>query len=115
MSMNTTLRIITAAAMAASLAIAPAANAAPHGHHGHHSGHRGGHRHNAGALIAGLIGGAILANTTNSSRGDSGYSGGGYKAAKRRCASTYDSYDWDSDTIISRGKVRTCKFVRPYL
>lgn len=43
------------------------------------------------------------------------FHGDGYRAAKRRCALRYDSYDWYLDTIITRrGNEKLCPYVRPY-
>lgn len=86
-----------------------------------------------GGLVAGaLITGAVMSNERREERRpqyyerpqyerrnyyyDRGYRGdGGYQAAKRRCANTYRSYDWRTDTIITyEGYERLCPFVRPY-
>ena len=67
-----------------------------------------------GRGIGGFVAGAMLvaAASSRSSRATSD----GYMAAKRRCASKYKSYDWESDTYIARGgRVKTCKFVKRYL
>ena len=67
-----------------------------------------------GRGIGGFVAGAMLVAAANSrsSRGASD----GYMAAKRRCASKYRSFDWESDTYIAKGgRVKTCKFVKRYL
>ncbi len=104
-----TQRIIASAVLAASLAAAPIAEA----RHGRNT-----------AFVAGALTGAILSNAARaddrhyrrSHRHHRRHYRGGYRAAKRRCAARYRSYDWDSDTYVDYdGRVRTCRYVRPYL
>jgi hypothetical protein len=83
------------------------------------------HRRNlAIGLGLGIFGAAILANRHyDNSRHyskpvrsySSGYSGGGYRNAKRRCARTFDEYSWRTDLIYDRyGDQRLCPYVRKY-
>ncbi len=103
----TTKQLFASAVLAVSLVAAPMAQAA----HGRNT-----------AFVAGALTGAILTNAAQSEprhhhhyRDHDNY-GGGYRAAKRRCAARYNSYDWESDTIVTHdGRVRTCRYVRPYL
>jgi hypothetical protein len=104
MNMINTRRILAAALVTSSLVAAPIAEA----RHGRNT-----------AFVAGLLSGAVLSHAAHSSHREPAYHGGyrgGYRSAKRRCAARYRSYDWDSDTIVTHsGRVRTCKYVRPYL
>jgi hypothetical protein len=106
MNMINTRRILAAALVTSSLVAAPIAEA----RHGRNT-----------AFVAGLLSGAVLSHAHSNHRAPVHHHHhesyrGGYRSAKRRCAARYRSYDWDSDTIVTHsGRVRTCKYVRPYL
>jgi uncharacterized protein YcfJ len=68
-----------------------------------------------GPVVAGALIGAIIANQNSTVSRHRQHGGDSYRDAKRRCASDYRSYDWESDTYVTYGgTVKLCPYVRSY-